>query len=162
MRFRLPVLAMLALSLAGCSKHDSGHPWVEPGMSREQVRSLIGSPSRVDSIYHQYDFDPGAMTAESLASLRYSLDKSLADKMTLGIPVDRSYRSDQYTSWYYGPVITDTMFSLEQSGVPGAAPVKVWYEDRKQRTVIFDNKTGTVKERGFRVLEVRKLPQPPA
>ena len=130
-------------------------------MSYQQVRDLLGSPIRVDSIYHQYDFDLGSMTAESLDSLRRTLDDSLAKKMTLGRPVDHSYRTEQYTSWYFGRVITDTMFTIDRKNAPQSELTKVWYESKKQRIVVFDNKTGTVKERGFNVLQISVLPQVP-
>ena len=161
MKSYLGVMLILAFSTAGCSKQDKHHPWVEPGMSREQVRDLMGSPIKVDSVYHQYDFDLGSVTAESLDSLRRTLDESLAKKMTLGRPVDHSSRSDQYTSWYYGPVITDTMFTIDRKGPASNDFTKVWYESKKQRIVVFDNKTGTVRERGFNVLQISVLPQVP-
>jgi hypothetical protein len=154
--FRFALL-FLVLSTMNCAKQTTQHPWVEPGMHRAKVLEIMGTPIRVDSIFHEYDFDLRGMTTESLDSLRRTFDDSLAHRMTLGYPVDHSHPSDQLVTWYYGPEVIDTMFTLQRDAAAPSSYQKVWFVSRKQRAVVFDIKSGTVTELGFRVLHIRPL-----
>ena len=152
------ILLAVLLSLApGCSKKESHHPWVEPGMSRSEVLDIMGSPVRTDTFYHQYELTQKSMSWDQLDSIRRSLTREEGNKMVLGRPVDHSSRSDQYVSWYYGPVEMDTSFTLERvTGKPDSL-AKVWFQFKKQRAVVFDARTMVVKERGFAVVDVTQL-----
>jgi hypothetical protein len=126
-------------------------------MSQTDVHAIMGTPIRTDSIYHQLELDLGAMTWESLDSIRRTLPQDEANKMSLGRPIDHSTHSDQFVSWYYGPVVVDTMFTFERVSTKAVSLARVSFQVWKQRAVVFDARTGTVKERGFSVLEVIPL-----
>jgi len=154
--FRL-ALVLLVLTTMNCAKQTTTHPWVEPGMHRAKVLEIMGTPIRIDSLFHDYGFDLRGMTIESLDSLRRTVDDSLAHRMTLGYPVDHSHQSDQFVTWYYGPEIIDTMFTIDREGTAPSPLRKVWFAIRKQRAVVFDMKGGIATELGFRVLHISPL-----
>lgn len=150
-------MVVLVLSTVSCGKQTTQHPWVEPGMHRAKVLEILGNPVRIDSLFHEYDFDLRGMTIESLDSLRRTFGDSLANRMTLGYPVDRSHPSDRLVSWYYGPEVSDTMFTIQREAAASSPLRQVWFGIRKQRAVVFDVKSGTVTELGFRVLQISPL-----
>jgi hypothetical protein len=156
MKLRCFILAVLAIFASSCSKKE-GHPWVEPGMSRTEVVNIMGQPIRTDSIYHQHDLDRGSIAWEKLDSIRRTLPVEEGNRMTLGRFVDHSAPSDQYVSWYYGPVVVDTSFTFERSAAQPDSLVKTWYLIKKQRAVVFDAKSMVVKERGFSIMSVSQL-----
>jgi hypothetical protein len=151
------ILVATMLCASGCSKQEGHHPWVEPGMSQAEVLALVGSPIRTDSIYHQYELVLGSLSWESLDSIRRSLGPDEGNRMSLGRPVDHSSRSDQYISWYYGPLVVDTTFTFERSGTEADSLTKLWFQVKKQRAVVFDVRSMAVKERGFSVVDVTQI-----
>ena len=147
-------LVILVLTSMNCARQTTKHPWVEPGMHRSRVLEIMGNPIRIDSLFHDSEFDLRGMSVELLDSLRRTFDDSLARRMTLGYPVDRSHQSDQFVTWYYGPEVIDTMFTIHREGTAPSPLRKVWFAIRKQRAVVLDMRSGIVTELGFRVLHI--------